>query len=210
LEARRLRAADLLAAAKTPAQVAALIGAGHSSAKKWKAALANGSKETLTAKTPPESNSKLSDSQKSELVEILMRGPLASGFRTDLWTCRRVAEVVQKRFGVSYHPGRILHNLSFTPQKPEQLARERDEEAIQRCPQQDWPHIKRARRRRAPVIFLDETAFRLQVSKTPHLGAAGPNSCTALLGSRRPSLGPGRDQVVATAQAAGPAFQRLA
>lgn len=146
LEARRLRAADLLADGKTPAQVAALTGAGHSSVKKWKAALAKGGKEALAAKPPAVRSSKLDDSQKSQLVEILVRGPLASGFRTDLWTCRRVAEVVQKRFGVSYHPdhlGRILHDLGFTPQKPEQLARERDEQAIERWPKQDWPRIKR-------------------------------------------------------------------
>jgi transposase len=105
--------------------VAALLGASHSSVKKWKTALA--------AKPPPPRTSKLTGVQKSQLVKILLRGPLACGYPTDLWTCRRVAEVVQKRFGVSYHPdhlGRILHDLGFTPQKPEQQARERDEAAI--------------------------------------------------------------------------------
>jgi transposase len=62
---------------------------------------------------------KRTDAQKSQLVKILVRGPLTSGYPTDLWTCRRVADVVQKRFDVSYHPdhqGRILHDLGFTPQ----------------------------------------------------------------------------------------------
>jgi len=162
LEARRLRAADLLADGKTPAQVAALTGAGHSSVKKWKAALAKGGKEALAAKPPAVRSSKLDDAHKSELVEILVRGPLASGFRTDLWTCRRVAEVVQKRFGVSYHPdhlGRILHDLGFTPQKPEQLARERDEAAIERWPTQDWPRIKKGHVADAlPLFFLMKRA----------------------------------------------------
>lgn len=163
LEARRLRAADLLADGKTTAQVAALLGAGHSSVKKWKAALAQGGKEALAAKPPPVKSSKLDDSQKSQLVEILVCGPLASGFRTDLWTCRRVAEVVQQRFGVSYHPdhlGRILHDLGFTPQKPEQLARERDEEAIQRWRKRDWPRIKRGHANGVlPLFFLMKRAF---------------------------------------------------
>jgi transposase len=65
-----------------------------------------------------------------------------------------VAEVVQKTFGVSYHPdhfGRILHELGFTPQKPEQLARERDEDAIRRWRKLDRPRIKRdAPPRRCP------------------------------------------------------------
>jgi transposase len=156
LEARRLRAADLLADGKTPAQVAALLGASHSSVKKWKAALARGGNEALAAKPPPPRPTKLSDAQKSQLVKILLRGPLASGYPTDLWTCRRVAQVVQKRFGVSYHPdhlGRILHDLGFTPQKPEQLARERDEEAIERWRKHDWPRIKRGRAAAGPASF---------------------------------------------------------
>ena len=146
LEARRLRAADLLADGKTPDEVAALVGAGQSSVRKWKAALATGGKEALAAKPPPPHETKLDDQQKAELVEILVAGPLASGYRTDLWSCRRVADVVQRRFGVSYHPdhlGRILHELGFSPQKPEQLAHERDEAAIARWRKHDWARIKR-------------------------------------------------------------------
>src|SRR5262245_20866898 len=96
LEARRLRAAELLANGKTPDEVAGLIGAGRSSVRKWKAALTAGGKEALAAKPPPPRESKLDDQQRAELVEILIRGPLASGYRTDLWSCRRVADVVHK------------------------------------------------------------------------------------------------------------------
>jgi hypothetical protein len=39
-------------------------------------------------------------------VKILVAGPLAGGYATDLWTCRRVADVVQKTFGVSYQPSK--------------------------------------------------------------------------------------------------------
>jgi transposase len=163
LEARRFRAAELLREGKSTAEVARLLGAGHSSVKKWKAALARGGPEALAAKPAPPRSSKLSDSQKEQLVEILLRGPLASGYRTDLWTCRRVADVVQRTFGVSYHPdhlGRILHELGFTPQKPEQLARERDEEAIRRWREVDWPRIKRGRAVVEPSwLFLMKPAF---------------------------------------------------
>ncbi len=95
-----------------------------------------------------------------------MRGPLSAGFHTDLWTCRRVAEVVRREFGIAYHPahlGRILHDLGFSPQKPQRRARERDEAAIQRWRERDWLRIKkRGRRRQATIVFLDETGFVLQ------------------------------------------------
>jgi transposase len=150
--------------------VAALLGASHSSVKKWKTALARGGKEALAAKPPPPRPTKLSDAQKSQLVKMLVRGPLASGFRTDLWTCRRVAEVVQQRFGVSYHPdhlGRILHDLGFTPQKPEQLARKRD-----------WPRIKKGRAAAGPASFFwTKQAFACSRSDAAPGRRAGKRRC---------------------------------
>jgi transposase len=58
---------------------------------------------------------------------------LKSGYRTDLWTCARVAEVIRKKFDVSYHVdhvGRLLQALDWSCQKPEQRARESDETKI--------------------------------------------------------------------------------
>jgi len=146
LEARRLRAADLLAKGRKPAEVAHLVGASLSSVKRWKRALAAGGKSALAAKPLPARQAKLSALQRQGLVESLLKGPLAAGYRTDLWTCRRVADLVQKTFGVSYHPahlGRMLHDLGFTPQKPQVLARERDEQAIARWQKRDWPRLKK-------------------------------------------------------------------
>jgi len=100
---------------------------------------------------------KLSRDQKQELVGILKRGPVASGYRTDLWTCPRVAEVVRKKFRVSYHPdhvGRILHDLGFTPQKPQQIAREQDREAVARWRKEDWPRIKKKPVGAVPALYL--------------------------------------------------------
>ncbi len=82
-------------------------------------------------------------------MKTLLRGPLAAGYRTDWWTCDRVAEVIERKFGVRYHPGqvwKILRGLKWTCQKPEQRARERDELAVERWRCEDWPRIKKERR----------------------------------------------------------------
>jgi transposase len=84
MEARRFRAAELRREEKNTCEVARLVGAGHSSVKQWKAALSRGGAEALVAKTPPPRASKLDGSQKEQLLEILLHGPLASGYRTDL------------------------------------------------------------------------------------------------------------------------------
>ena len=88
----------------------------------------------------------LTASQVIQLREILLAGPLAAGFSSDLWSCRRVAEVVRREYRISYQPdhlGRILHELGFSPQKPQRRAHERDEAAIQRWRREDWPRIKK-------------------------------------------------------------------
>jgi transposase len=124
------------------------VGAGQSSVRHGKSVLARDGIEALAAKPHRGRTSKLDDAQKARLEKILVAGPLASGYGTDLWACRRVAELVQKTFGMSYHPehlGRILYDLGFSPQKPEQLARERDEAAIARWRRRAWPRIKMGR-----------------------------------------------------------------
>ena len=146
LEARRRRAADLLADGMSLAEVARRVGADVSSVKRWKRALRVGGDDALAAKPHPGRPSKLSVDQKQRLALILRAGPLAAGFRTDLWTTRRVAEVIRQRFGVGYHPdhvGRLLHALGFTRQKPQRRARQRDEAAIERWRCEDWPRIKK-------------------------------------------------------------------
>lgn len=148
LEARRRRAAEHFQERKPLRTIARLLGVSLSSVKRWKRAWKTGGVDALAAKHHPGGGSKLSTEQKQELVEILLAGPLAAGYRTDLWTCARVAEVVRKRFRVKYHPGhlsRILHDLGFSPQKPRQVAREQDAAAVERWRQHDWPRIKKKR-----------------------------------------------------------------
>jgi hypothetical protein len=75
-----------------------------------------------------------------------MKGAVAAGLPTDLWTCARVSWLIQHRFGVHYHPAhvsRLLHGLGFSPQKPTRRALERDEERIKAWIEQDWPRVKK-------------------------------------------------------------------
>ncbi len=104
--------------------------------------------EALKAKPHPGRKPRLNEKQKQRLVKTLLAGPCKAGYRTDLWTCPRVAEVIAKKFGVKYHPAhvwKILRSLGWTPQKPEQRARERNEADIRRWRRQEWPRIKRGR-----------------------------------------------------------------
>jgi transposase len=77
---------------------------------------------------------------------MLLQGPRRHGYRTELWTLARVADLIAAKFGVRYHPSAVWHILramGWSCQKPERRARERDELAIQRWRQDDWPRIKK-------------------------------------------------------------------
>lgn len=57
-----------------------------------------------------------------------------------------VRDMIGRLFDVDYHPHyipRLLRKLGWSPQKPEQRARERDELAIARWRRADWPRLKK-------------------------------------------------------------------
>jgi len=89
--------------------------------------------------------------QRTQLLKLLLKGAMAHGYSTDLWTLPRVAEVIAKTFGVRYHPAhvwKILRGEGWSCQKPERRARERDEETIKQWRADRWPHIKKRQKSR--------------------------------------------------------------
>jgi len=147
LERRRRQAVQLLNEGKGLSDTAEAVGASVSSVWRWRQAYREGGWEGLRPRPTPGRPSKLSESQKQGLREVLEAGPLAARYPTDLWTLKRVAEVIRKRFGVRYntcHVWTVLVKLGWSCQKPERRARERDEEAIHRWRRRDWVRIKKS------------------------------------------------------------------
>ena len=88
----------------------------------------------------------LSEAQLAQLETFLLEGPEAHGFSTPLWSCPRVARLIEDRFGVRYHEGhvwKLLRALNWSPQRPVGKARERNEEAIRRWKKKTWPTLKK-------------------------------------------------------------------
>ena len=146
LESRRRFAASLLRDGKSIAETARIVGAHASSVKRWKKAIREGGEEALAAKPHPGPSERLSSCQKVRLLEILSRGARHAGYLTELWTCRRIAEVIRREFGASYHQGhvwKVLRSLDLSPQRPAKRAREQNASAVQRWRKVDWPRIKK-------------------------------------------------------------------
>jgi len=148
LEARRRRAAEYFQERKPLREIASLFCVSLTSVKRWKRTWKAEGVEGLAAKPHPGPERKLSEEKRQSLVKMLLMGPVAFGFRTDLWSCKRVSRVVRRKFGVSYHPDhmrRVLHDLGFSPQKPRRVAREQDAQAVEQWRKRDWPRIKKKR-----------------------------------------------------------------
>jgi transposase len=122
------------------------VGVTCATASRWKELVDDQGIAGLAAKPRPARATRLSLDQREKLVEVLLQGPMAAGFPTDMWTCQRVAKIIRSEFGISYHPGhvwKILHSLGWTVQLPEQKSRKRDEKAIKRWREQQWARIKK-------------------------------------------------------------------
>jgi transposase len=132
-----------------PAAVARALRVSLVSVGRWRKAARRGGVKALAARPAPGRPPKLSAPRRRQLLRSLARGPRRHGFRTELWTLARVAEVIERRWGVRYHPSqvwRILLSMGWSCQKPQRLARERDEAAVARWRRADWPRIKKTPR----------------------------------------------------------------
>jgi transposase len=146
LERRRLRAIALLEQGLSPHEVAERLGVDRRSVRRWKQAYRRQGVAGLRARPTPGRPPKLTVRQRRTLVRWILRGPEAFGYRTALWTCRRIADLIRQRFGVTYHPahiGRLLRACGLTPQRPQRTAKERNDRRIRLWLQQEWPRVKK-------------------------------------------------------------------
>jgi transposase len=160
-----MRAWDLSQQGWAQCDIAEALGVSRPAVSRWLAAAEEGGPEVLRSRLHPGPAGKLLPGQRYLLADCLWHGAEAYSFRGDLWTCDRIRQVIKEEFGVEYHKGhvsRILKEIGWTPQVPITRAIQRDEEAIQRWREHDWPQLKRiATRQRRTLVFVDEAGFYL-------------------------------------------------
>ena len=128
------------------ADVAKQLDVSRQAASRWHAAWKAGGKEALSGAGRTGRRSKLSGDQLCQLEAILLAGAPARGYETDLWTLKRIAQVIRREFKVTFHVGhvwKVLGQLGWSCQRPERKARERNEEGIRRWVRYRWPRIKK-------------------------------------------------------------------
>jgi transposase len=127
-------------------KIAEALGVTPSAVSQW---LRKGREEGVAGlhhRAAPGATPKLTAAQRQMLPGLLERGATAWGFAGEVWTCARVARMVEREFGVRYHPAhvsRLLHALGWSPQKPARRARQCAKSAITHWQQKRWPALKR-------------------------------------------------------------------
>ena len=143
---RRIGAAKLFRKGRSQIQVARELGVSRQTASRWCAAWCTGGKQALAGAGRTGRKCKLSGDDLCRLEAILLAGAPSQGYETDLWTLKRIAQVIRREFEVRYHAGhvwKVLRQLGWSCQRPERKARERNEDAIKRWVRYRWPRIKK-------------------------------------------------------------------
>jgi transposase len=155
LEGRRQRAWELKQQGWKQKDIAAALGVTKGAVSQWMRRAREGGVEALRRHPPKGPTPKLTREQMEQLPGLLAPGAEAYGYRGQVWTTKRVAEVIWRTCGVSYHPAhvsRLLRSVRLSVQQPIERATQRNEQAIAAWKDQQWPALKkRPLRKSAPL-----------------------------------------------------------
>lgn len=167
LEQIRLMAVERVREGEPAAQVVEAYGFNRTTIYKWlKAAMQPGvGIRALRSTQAPGRPRTLTPRQERQVFRwINGRNPRQYGLDFGLWTRAVVAELVERKFGVTLGLtaiGELLARLGLTPQKPLQRAHQRDPAAIKKWQRETFPAIARqAKAQGAEIFFWDESGFR--------------------------------------------------
>jgi len=180
-------------------EISEAFGVTEVSVSRWLSQARMGGELGLLSRPIPGRPSALSLAQQRMIPEFLWHGAEAYGFRGSVWTCSRVAKVIEEEFGVVYHKSqvsRLLKRLGWTPQTPIRRASQRDEQAIEVWRKTTWPRLlHEARIERRTLVFVDEAGFYLlpsvvktyaPMARTPILRAKLTRDHLSVMGGMTP------------------------
>ncbi len=128
------------------AHIAREYGVNPGTVSRWAERVRSGGLEALRATRAEGKEARLTPAQREGLRVMLLEGAVAQGYGTDVWTGKRVAQLIQDHFGVSYNPDYVPEllrtQLGFSWQKPNRRPRELDPRKVERF-LGTWREVKR-------------------------------------------------------------------
>jgi transposase len=147
LEKRRFQAILMFERGLSQSEIARQLRVVRQSVARWVHEYRAKGKSALRKAGRAGRKPRLSEKQRQQLEKLLVAGPEQLGYETPLWTCPRVAHLIEQEFGVRYHEGhvwKVLVGLDWSPQRPEGRARERKDKKILHWKKKVWPGLKKS------------------------------------------------------------------
>lgn len=148
LEWRRRRALELDELGWKQVRIAQALAVSKVAVSRWLKVAQQRGPDALRSHPGVGRCPRLTPAQLERIPDFLWHGAEAYGFRGDVWTAARIAQMIDREFGVRYHRdhvSRLLKELGWTPQIPLTRALQRDEEAIAHWRAEIWPDLKKRR-----------------------------------------------------------------
>jgi len=194
-EFQRRRTVELMEKGEPSSLIARILGISAGTIHKWYKIYRDGG--SLKFKPIAGRPRKLSDDQLEILRGLLLRGATAHGWHNELWTSKRVAEVIRRHFSIEFSHNYVwfvlTKYLKWSVQRPIQQLRERNDIEIARWKVEDFPRIlKEAEKRGAYLVFIDESGFLLSPNirrtfaprgQTPIIKASDPHGRISAIGA---------------------------
>jgi transposase len=160
---KRIHVLLALAEGTAVSEVAHMLTLGEQTIRDYLNGFLRRGSASLVYQRPPGRPAKLTKTQRQALAALIEAGPQAAGYASGCWSAAMLQDLIQRQFGVEYHPHYIctlLHNLGFSYQKARFVSDHLDEATRLEWRQQTWPTVlKRARRRKALLLLGDEASF---------------------------------------------------
>lgn len=161
LERRRRLAVQKLQDGYTTSEVADFFEVDSRTVRRWRQEHSRRGDRGLAAKPPPGRQRKLTARRERAVLDWFRKNPRSFGFTTELWTAKRVAQVIERKWGVQFNHRYLnawLTDRDITPQKPQRKARESDPAAIDAWRRTEWPRLQNGRDANGPLLSCSTKA----------------------------------------------------
>lgn len=162
-ETKRCLALLAKSAGQATGDIAKILQVSTESVRQWITKFLIQGTMGIVSKSSTGRPTKLTESQRAVLSEIIRQGPQASGFPGGCWRTPMIQFLIQSKFNVSYsvkYLSELLKNMGFSYQKATFISAKQDKQARKEWLQKKWPEILQlAKQKNTHILFGDESSF---------------------------------------------------
>jgi transposase len=160
---KRIHALLALAQGQSVSDVAEMLALGEQTARDYRSQYLFKGMASWVYQAPPGRPSKLTKTQRQQLAAWIKASPQDVGYTSGCWNTPLVQDLIQRHFGVAYHPHSIatlLQNMGFSYQKARFVSAHLNEAKRLEWPHTRWPKmLRQAKQRKALLLFGAEASF---------------------------------------------------